>query len=903
MPKISELSDGTALTLTGAEKWPFVQSGTTYEGTTQQLFDRAVALGLFTQTGTGAVSRTQIAKLKETALSITDFGAVAGGSAATNATAIQAAITAGAAQKRAVYIPGAASAYSFDTTLTMTSLVPIFGDGQNRSVLSYTGAGVGLLIQPPIGGAADNHYHFLRDFAIVPSIDGAGTYGIRVQLASGTSFYADFDWHKVLVGIFGTRALYLDNSVANADGIFKGRLDHCLFSNGVLATSIGDALEFNLCSVLGTAAFSITAISGARQIVFDDNTITTSGGFVADSCNGIRFENNHVEIASGVNYSGTTNAGVSFNNCTEVTVRKNRIAKVGTGTKPNDALLLDGTTTGAQCWENELAIGNNTHIRTGASTGSIGIGSNTYDSTETITKGNASNYRWLPDGFTTVGNTNYIFLKTDRVVSTNAAFTAPRTWTLPLAASVNKGQRLLVLDSAGGLTSTNTLTLARAGADTINGATSVVLNGQAFGIELISDGAVAWVYYLPTAAQLGSNYALMRSPGNWKVFYSDGSGALTALATGADLTFLRGNGVAAAPTWTGYGTYATHLPGPWTTSYSDVNGVAQPLALGAAGTVLTSSGASSVPSWVTPSAAGTISNPGGRLTLASATPVMTSTQSAKTTIFYTPYKGQWVPLYNGTQFVMTDIGGELSQATTDNTKSPAAVAASSVYDIFVWNDGGTFRATRGAVWTNDTTRAAGLTLQNGIYLNTSSVTNGPAALRGTYVGTVRSNASSQIDWIFGALAAGATAGFLGVWNAYNRVDVASSSGDTVDSWTCSSTSVRAANANNNLRTTYVVGLSEDSVVALYGVACSSGVANALTSVGIDSTTTISFGASAFIPANSSLSAAAFYYGLPGLGVHFIQALESVQSASTATFYGDAGLPAQVQSALSVELRM
>lgn len=203
-----------------------------------------------------------------------------------------------------------------------------------------------------------------------------------------------------------------------------------------------------------------------------------------------------------------------------------------------------------------------------------------------------------------------------------------------------------------------------------------------------------------------------------------------------------------------------------------------------------------------------ITQPQGRLTLQTGVPVMTTTQSAKTTVYYTPYTGQLVPLYDGTSFNMYDTGGELSQATTDSTKSPAAVAASSVYDVFVWNDSGTMRATRGLAWTNDTTRAAGLTLQNGIYLNTSAVTNGPAALRGTYVGTIRSNASSQIDWIYGA---NATAAFFYVWNCYNRVDVGTILNEGTASWSYNSTTVRALNASSIARVSVVRGLDEDTM--------------------------------------------------------------------------------------------
>src|SRR4029077_13511856 len=73
----------------------------------------------------------------------------------------------------------------------------------------------------------------------------------------------------------------------------------------------------------------------------------------------------------------------------------------------------------------------------------------------------------------------------------------------------------------------------------------------------------------------------------------------------------------------------------------------------------------------------TVTIPQGRLTLATATPVMTTTQAAKTTIYYTPYVGNLVPIYGGSSFTMTTCA-EISVATTDTTKNPAAIGASKV---------------------------------------------------------------------------------------------------------------------------------------------------------------------------------------------------------------------------------
>ena len=96
------------------------------------------------------------------------------------------------------------------------------------------------------------------------------------------------------------------------------------------------------------------------------------------------------------------------------------------------------------------------------------------------------------ENYTGTGDTAYTILATDQTVGTSAAFTAPRIWTLPAANTVNKGQQLFLADFAGGVTATNTLTISRAGADTINGGTSVIINAGNGAFILVSDGVSKW---------------------------------------------------------------------------------------------------------------------------------------------------------------------------------------------------------------------------------------------------------------------------------------------------------------------------------------------------------------------------------------------------------------------------
>jgi len=96
------------------------------------------------------------------------------------------------------------------------------------------------------------------------------------------------------------------------------------------------------------------------------------------------------------------------------------------------------------------------------------------------------------DKITNLLNANYTALVTDKVIATSIAFTAARTVTIPAANTVNAGYELIIADLFGTITSTNTLIIARAGTDTINGATSIVI-GAAYGMRrLFSDGISKW---------------------------------------------------------------------------------------------------------------------------------------------------------------------------------------------------------------------------------------------------------------------------------------------------------------------------------------------------------------------------------------------------------------------------
>ena len=290
--------------------------------------------------------------------------------------------------------------------------------------------------------------------------------------------------------------------------------------------------------------------------------------------------------------------------------------------------------------------------------------------------------------------------------------------------------------------------------------------------------------------------------------------------------------------------------------------------------------------------------PGGRLTLTSATPVLTSDVTGATTLYYSPYVHNRIALYNGTGWTI-EAFSELSQALSDASKSPAAAASDSNYDMFVWNDSGTLRCTRGPAWSSATARGTGagtteLELLHGVFVNKIAITNGPAAQRGVYVGTIRTNGSTATPMVWKpAAASGGAACTLYVWNNYNRVRFTAVSRDNKDTWNYATGSFRSTDNSTNNRVHIVRGLQvDDAEVMAVGSAGNDLNIRLMVGLGLDSASHHSdavVGCGCPVDVNEPVSMIAHYRGDPGLGFHYFQALEWGGGSGTTTWRGDNGL--------------
>lgn len=326
--------------------------------------------------------------------------------------------------------------------------------------------------------------------------------------------------------------------------------------------------------------------------------------------------------------------------------------------------------------------------------------------------------------------------------------------------------------------------------------------------------------------------------------------------------------------------------------------------------------------------------PQGRLTLASGVPVMTSDQTAKTSVYYSPYLGRYVPIWNGFEYITTPFS-ELTLALDSDSGHTGYHQTGKNFDLFVVNDGGTVRLGTGPAWSSDTARGTGagtteISRANGILANANSMTlrfgssSGNtvtiAAGKATFVGSVRTTSNGQTAWVATpAAGAGGADCTLYLWNMYNRTNVTAVSKDSTNSWNYTTATWRAANAAGTgsgllNRVSFLRGLDEDVVSVKYLAHASTsnaGGASAFSSacgVGLNSITTPTgtIGVLNYPGSNTDppSSLTAMYDGLPGLGFGWFNALEWAQASDTRTWYGDNGGTAPApQMALTLSTRM
>jgi hypothetical protein len=300
--------------------------------------------------------------------------------------------------------------------------------------------------------------------------------------------------------------------------------------------------------------------------------------------------------------------------------------------------------------------------------------------------------------------------------------------------------------------------------------------------------------------------------------------------------------------------------------------------------------------------------PQGYLTLTSGTPIITADVISAAAVYYTPYVGNFVPIYDGSILAQT-LFSELTL-----TLSGTGHALNTIYDVFAFIIPATttVQIGTGPAWATSTAGAgdrgtgAGtteLTRVGGLLTNAQSMT----ARNGGTTYTIPANQATYLGSIF----IDGTAGQVtchrswgqsrksGVWNAYNRQRIYLQAGDSTASWNYTTGTIRASNNSSANSLTTFCGLAEEFYDLRFGQTIQITTADAANTegsnaIGWNSTTAISGrrgivgegGGGQDLNDVMQGNGIAEFLQVPNLGINVVTALETALAAgNTVTWLG------------------
>jgi len=360
----------------------------------------------FIQSGTGAVTRTALAKMREI-ISVADFGAVGDG-VTDDSAAIQLAATAAAG--RSLYFPG--GTYGVTTTITLPAGITVYGDGVGVSTIKKLGSGTANVFY---GLNVSNI--IVRDLSFYGnSQSSASGNGLAIWIAQDSSaieighdyqivdcrfdnFKGDY-WVKFTNDntTYDMTGVYVENNYFNSmtgnarDGTNVGVPSACVWVQGsqagadvtdiVIQDNIANCayiktfaslfqgskravISGNIVNQCGTnaqisdnagayafIAYDSSGLNLVENVVFSDNIVNgvRSIGIYGAAAQDLRIVGNKINNQTDTNITNLPKGGICLNACRNVVVSSNQIdncAKYGVQWQPYDIassskIIIDG---------------------------------------------------------------------------------------------------------------------------------------------------------------------------------------------------------------------------------------------------------------------------------------------------------------------------------------------------------------------------------------------------------------------------------------------------------------------------------------------------------------------------------------------------------------------------------
>jgi trimeric autotransporter adhesin len=270
-------------------------------------------------------------------------------------------------------------------------------------------------------------------------------------------------------------------------------------------------LNIPTASATNRGALSSTdwnTFNGKQNVLSGTGFVKSIGGVISYDTNAYLTGNQSITLSGDVTGSGTTGITASISAAT-VTGKAITGFVSGAGTvSATDTILqainkLDGNVAGKQTALSgtgfvkisgtSISYDNSTYLTTSSASSTYLAKSSNLSDLNNKYLGRAN---LLIDSGTTGGNSNVSIGILNTQYLTTTPFTAPRTWTLPDASTVNAGWTIYIADIISTITTTNTLTVAvqtgQSLNNTVNG--TAVFNTPGSAGYFISDGNGNWAY-------------------------------------------------------------------------------------------------------------------------------------------------------------------------------------------------------------------------------------------------------------------------------------------------------------------------------------------------------------------------------------------------------------------------
>ena len=294
----------------------------------------------------------------------------------------------------------------------------------------------------------------------------------RTQVSDAAYTALATDRTVAYIALSAARAVTLPAASAFPTGLRLLIVDqsgNCSATDTISVSAAGADTISGATSAVIAAPYGYVALesNGSNKWTIVDQSTGSLGGLFALGIGTAADPSNPLSVTAG---------NILFNQSTgDIRIKLNKAASTNTAS----FIFQDGF---AERAEIGLTGDDNFHFKVSPDGSTFYTGILIDKATGALTPGNAR---------TPVADAAYGVLATDRAVA-YASISAARIVTLPAAATYPAGVPLRVYDKSGAASGSNTITIQRAGSDTISGATSIAITAAYGALTLVSDGAGKW---------------------------------------------------------------------------------------------------------------------------------------------------------------------------------------------------------------------------------------------------------------------------------------------------------------------------------------------------------------------------------------------------------------------------